>query len=704
MRSKEKTIIILAVVLLLSSAIIGFKSIANVGKLKSSTPLTYTSLQSGTYINNKMKTLAGSLDNITRISLYRTGAPNSKYLTDDYKISVSNSKCDVYMWYTSGTIYYWSACWEPSDNSFSSQSMTASSEHYIYLNADSSQIFRNLKNLTTLNIAPLRFDKVIDAGYIFAGCEKLPTIVKNAQYTLDTGTESIVFEGDNNTISFPSATNLSYLFYDCNALTTINISFTSKVTNMSKMFAGCSSLTTLNFKSISTANVTDMSSLFVGCTKLTSIDLSNFNTAKVSKMFYNCSGLTSLNVSYTAFDTSKVTNMSYMFSGCRGLSTLNLGKFSTNSVTDMSYMFDSCTGLESLYLIRFNTANVTNMHGMFKDCTKLNKIYVSPDGFNTTKVTNSGEMFTNCNNLVGGEGTVFSSAIVSAKRALIDGGTSSPGYFSVLTATIPTCSDKTYNGKEQVLFAANTSGKYTNTELKGTNANTYSVTLTLTEGYRWSDKTTGAKSITCKITPYNLSNATISSVESQKYTGSAITPNVTVKALSKTLTIGTDYSIAYHDNTNAGQATITVTGKGNYTGTKSTNFEIVDSSNPISNLNVVNGNLVKFDYGKKVSDANTQATVTLTIKRGSQTLQASDKLATNDTFTYGGKDYTIVIPGDIHGNGNIDNADFVALYEYFRDRNTNMTDAQKLAADVHPNGNIDISDFVRLFELLKGTN
>ena len=523
-------------------------------------------------------------------------------MTDDYKISVSNSKFNVYMWYVSGTIYYWSDAWETQGNTIND----------IYLNADSSQIFRGMKNLTTLNVAPLRFDKVIDAGYMFAELDSLTTIVENATYGESGG---ISFDDNaNDTISLPSATNLSYMYYGSKSLKKITISFTSKVTNMAKMFSGCSSLETLTFKSISTANVTDMSSMFVGCSKLTSIDLSNFNTAKVtnmSKMFYNCSGLTSLNVSYTAFDTSKVTNMSYMFYGCRGLSTLNLSKFNTSSVTDMSYMFDSCTSLESLYLVRFDTSKVQNMHGMFKDCVKLNSIYVGPNDFNTTNVTNSGEMFTNCNTLVGEEGTTFSSSIVSAKRAKIDGGTSSPGYFSVLSAIVPKCSDKTYNGKSQVLFAANTSGGYTNTEVKGTDANTYTVTLTLTEGYRWSDKTTGNKTINCKITPYNLSNATISSVESQKYTGSAITPNVTVKALSKTLTKGTDYSIAYQDNTNAGQATITVTGKGNYTGTKSTSFEIVDSSNPISNLNVVNGNLVKFDYGKKVSDANTQATVTL---------------------------------------------------------------------------------------------
>ena len=86
-------------------------------------------------------------------------------------------------------------------------------------------------------------------------------------------------------------------------------------------------------------------------------------------------------------------------------------------------------------------------------------------------------------------------------------------------------------------------------------------------------------SVTSKINAYNLSNATIASVSSQTYTGSAITPTpaVTVPLPSgstTTLTNNTDFTYSYANNTNAGTATVTVTGKGNYTGTKSTDFTI----------------------------------------------------------------------------------------------------------------------------------
>ncbi len=58
---------------------------------------------------------------------------------------------------------------------------------------------------------------------------------------------------------------------------------------------------------------------------------------------------------------------------------------------------------------------------------------------------------------------------------------------------------------------------------------------------------------------------TVEAIPAQTYTGSAITPNVTVKnSNNETLTEDTNYAVAYSDNTNAGTATVTVTGAGDY--------------------------------------------------------------------------------------------------------------------------------------------
>lgn len=58
--------------------------------------------------------------------------------------------------------------------------------------------------------------------------------------------------------------------------------------------------------------------------------------------------------------------------------------------------------------------------------------------------------------------------------------------------------------------------------------------------------------------------------DSYTYDGTAKTPEVTVEGL----TLGTDYTVSYAGNVNAGTAAVTVTGTGNYTGTKSLTFKI----------------------------------------------------------------------------------------------------------------------------------
>ena len=58
------------------------------------------------------------------------------------------------------------------------------------------------------------------------------------------------------------------------------------------------------------------------------------------------------------------------------------------------------------------------------------------------------------------------------------------------------------------------------------------------------------------------------------YTGAALEPPVTVKDGEKALVEGTDYAVTYENNTAAGTATVTITGKGNYAGERTIDFTI----------------------------------------------------------------------------------------------------------------------------------
>ncbi len=200
--------------------------------------------------------------------------------------------------------------------------------------------------------------------------------------------------------TFENVTDMSYMFYNCSNLTSLDVSGfdTSKVTDMYEMFSHCSKLTSLDVSKFNTSKVTDMLGMFSYCSKLTSLDVSKFNTSKVttmSGMFYNCGNLTSLDVS--GFDTSKVTSMSSMFDNCSNLTSLDVSGFDTSKVTDMSEMFSYCSKLTSLDVSKFNTSNVTTMSSMFYYCSKLTSLDVSK--FDTSKVTKMRYMFSDCSGL-----------------------------------------------------------------------------------------------------------------------------------------------------------------------------------------------------------------------------------------------------------------------------------------------------------------
>ena len=70
----------------------------------------------------------------------------------------------------------------------------------------------------------------------------------------------------------------------------------------------------------------------------------------------------------------------------------------------------------------------------------------------------------------------------------------------------------------------------------------------------------------------------VSNIGDKTYNGKAQKPGVTVKLGLTTLANGTDYSVSYANNTKAGTATVTVTGKGSCTGTVTKKSELPPST------------------------------------------------------------------------------------------------------------------------------
>ena len=88
--------------------------------------------------------------------------------------------------------------------------------------------------------------------------------------------------------------------------------------------------------------------------------------------------------------------------------------------------------------------------------------------------------------------------------------------------------------------------------------------------------------------------------ESFIYTGSPITPAVSVTLKNTQLIEGTDYTLAYKNHTDAGTATVTVTGQGNYDGTATKTFVINKAAAPEISWPTASA----ITYGEKVSDSS----------------------------------------------------------------------------------------------------
>ena len=192
------------------------------------------------------------------------------------------------------------------------------------------------------------------------------------------------------------------------------------------------SITTVVFDE-SFANCTSITSTswwFSMCSKLTTVEgLANLNTSSVTNMgnmFFGCSSLTSLDLS--SFNTSNVTYMDGMFRGCSALTDVDLTSFETENLHSTNSLFYECESLKTVDLSSFSTPELTDAGYMFFSCSELTTIYAS-DLWSTEKTTTSDLMFSYCNNLVGGNGTVFTTEHTDKEYARIDR-EGQPGYFT----------------------------------------------------------------------------------------------------------------------------------------------------------------------------------------------------------------------------------------------------------------------------------
>ena len=154
---------------------------------------------------------------------------------------------------------------------------------------------------------------------------------------------------------------------------------------------------------------------------------------------------------------------------------------------------------------------------------------------------------------------------------------------SVASAEI-TVADQTYTGEALTpALTVKVGGKtlkadtdYTAAYENNTNVGAATVTIKGKGDYN------GTATKTFAVKARKITKATVAS--SKVYTGKVIKPAVTVKYGKTVLKKGTDYTVNYKNNKKIGKATVTVKGKGNFTGTVTKTFKIVPKATKVSKV------------------------------------------------------------------------------------------------------------------------
>ena len=360
----------------------------------------------------------------------------------------------------------------------------------------------------------------------------------------------------------------------------------SLVEDMSVMFAG-SAIESVDLSCLDTSNVTNMYWTFRECRNLKSVNF-GIDTSKVNDMgglFSRCSKLEAVDLS--SLDTSSLKDISGLFSECSSLKSVTFGNFDTSSVTDISWLFQDCTAIRNIDLSTFKTSAVKNMNGMFKGCSVLEKIDIS--GFDTSSVTMMSNLFNGCDSLK--TVTLGSGFTNWISDAYLPSGTWTNG-------TLVKTEIELY--KEYPVNSTNWAGEWRiKTEEDDEGIYGEIVDQKDREEYRNLSYPTGFWTSSLHSFTYDpsIKSYVFNDDELRVYHG------------NKLLTQGLDYSIKYVNNNKAASSSaakapsLTITGKGNYTGTLTKTYDIEPLSVSESDV-VILLNKESFAFNKKAQKPN----------------------------------------------------------------------------------------------------
>lgn len=446
---------------------------------------------------------------------------------------------------------------------------------------------------------------------------------------------------------------------------------TDTVTDMGAMFSYMTSLESLDLSTFNTEKVENMFALFLRTDSLKSLTLGpDFNTSRVSDMvmMFSWTGLEEIDLTQCNFSTASLKKAWLMFSENANLKKVILPDgFFTSQMENLEEMFSRNPKLEEIVFGNdIDTSNVKVLKGMFAECPSFIHFEL-PAGFNIGDGADASEMFRDCSNLKQidiSDITISETAnitdmfkgcnkLTAIIRSKENAGNCTYSFSETPVKAGTKLTLRSANKDESIYYSFNKSllesGSLFDSDgnlMEGINLyrqdiilsedqinNAYAAeghqlkiyAIAIREGYK-----PGAileiseeviDSVNDKGNVVIGDNGDIDNIEnvpkslwvtaipeSVDYTGSAITfPNMKVFWNKTRLEQGTDYTVKYTGNLKAGIATVTISGKGNYTGSIIKKFTIKplslgDGSNNNENLTAEN---IKLIYNNKVQKGTT---------------------------------------------------------------------------------------------------
>ena len=206
------------------------------------------------------------------------------------------------------------------------------------------------------------------------------------------------------------------------------------------------------------------------------------------------------------------------------------------------------------------------------------------------------------------------------------------------------------------------------------------------------------------------------SSNSYTYDDKAKTPTVTIKNDTATLIKDTDYTVEYSNNINAGTATVTVTGIGNYTGILTKTF-IINKAQQTVNATISSntldigdtseitasgqGTISYISSNTNVATVNNSGIVT-GISAGTATITVT--ATGNNNYNEASKTFTVLVKnshvlGDVNCDGVISIADATTLQKYLANI-VDFNDEQLAVADTNGDGSVSIADATQIQKYL----